>query len=78
MSGPACFPNEIKGFSGAEGQNRTGDTCIFSAVLYRLSYLGARRNYSERVPHAQTAADQSASIEAGSLAGGRSADAPTE
>lgn len=27
--------------SGGEGQNRTGDTCIFSAVLYRLSYLAA-------------------------------------
>ena len=26
---------------GAEGQNRTGDTSIFSAVLYLLSYLGA-------------------------------------
>ena len=26
---------------GAEGQNRTGDTSVFSAVLYRLSYLGA-------------------------------------
>ena len=26
--------------SGAEGQNRTGDTMIFSHVLYRLSYLG--------------------------------------
>ena len=25
----------------AEGQNRTGDTSVFSAVLYRLSYLGA-------------------------------------
>ena len=25
---------------GAEGQNRTGDTMIFSHVLYRLSYLG--------------------------------------
>ena len=24
----------------AEGQNRTVDTSIFSAVLYRLSYLG--------------------------------------
>jgi hypothetical protein len=24
---------------GGEGQNRTADTCIFSAVLYRLSYL---------------------------------------
>ena len=27
---------------GAEGQNRTGDTSIFSAVLYRLSYLGSQ------------------------------------
>ena len=26
---------------GAEGQNRTDDTSIFSAVLYLLSYLGA-------------------------------------
>jgi hypothetical protein len=25
----------------AEGQNRTDDTSIFSAVLYQLSYLGA-------------------------------------
>ncbi len=25
---------------GAEGRNRTGDTGIFSAVLYQLSYLG--------------------------------------
>ena len=26
---------------GAGGQNRTCDTSIFSAVLYRLSYLGS-------------------------------------
>ncbi len=26
----------------AEGQNRTGDTLIFSQVLYQLSYLGER------------------------------------
>jgi hypothetical protein len=26
--------------NGAQGRNRTTDTCIFSAVLYRLSYLG--------------------------------------
>ena len=25
---------------GAEAQNRTGDTRIFSPLLYRLSYLG--------------------------------------
>ena len=31
---------QVKG--GAEGQNRTGDTMIFSHVLYRLSYLGTR------------------------------------
>ena len=30
----------VKGISGAEGQNRTADTMIFSHVLYRLSYLG--------------------------------------
>jgi hypothetical protein len=32
---------------GAEGQNRTGDTMIFSHVLYQLSYLGTR-TYSSR------------------------------
>ena len=31
----------------AEGRNRTGDTMIFSHVLYRLSYLGTSR-YSSR------------------------------
>ena len=30
------------GRSGAEGQNRTADTTIFSRVLYLLSYLGER------------------------------------
>ena len=29
---------------GAEGQDRTGDTAIFSRVLYRLSYLGPMAN----------------------------------
>jgi hypothetical protein len=28
------------GLSGAQGRDRTTDTCIFSAVLYQLSYLG--------------------------------------
>jgi hypothetical protein len=28
------------GINGAEDWNRTSDTSIFSAVLYRLSYLG--------------------------------------
>ena len=27
--------------NGAEGQNRTADTGIFSPLLYRLSYLGS-------------------------------------
>jgi hypothetical protein len=27
---------------GAEGQNRTADTVIFSHVLYQLSYLGTQ------------------------------------
>ena len=27
---------------GAESRDRTGDTRIFSPVLYRLSYLGSR------------------------------------
>ncbi len=27
---------------GAEAQNRTGDTLIFSQVLYHLSYLGSQ------------------------------------
>ena len=48
----ACVvvPDEVtehlhKGLRGnGEGQNRTGDTTIFSRVLYQLSYLaGARR-----------------------------------
>src|SRR3974390_975049 len=30
----------LRRVSGAQGRNRTTDTCIFSAVLYRLSYLG--------------------------------------
>ena len=34
-----------KVFNGAEGQTRTVDTGIFSAVLYHLSYLGSRIYY---------------------------------
>ncbi len=33
----------------AEGRNRTGDTRIFSPLLYRLSYLGVPRQ-SNRTP----------------------------
>jgi hypothetical protein len=32
---------------GAEGQNRTADTMIFSHVLYQLSYLGARERWQD-------------------------------
>ena len=35
-------PSYSKVGKSAEGQNRTGDTMIFSHVLYRLSYLGTR------------------------------------
>jgi hypothetical protein len=28
--------------ANGEGRNRTGDTTVFSRVLYRLSYLAAR------------------------------------
>ena len=30
----------VSELTGAEGQNRTADTVIFSHVLYQLSYLG--------------------------------------
>ena len=33
-------PLSAKEIVGAEGQNRTADTRIFSPLLYRLSYLG--------------------------------------
>ena len=32
--------NRASPMFGAESQDRTGDTAIFSRVLYRLSYLG--------------------------------------
>ncbi len=30
----------VHGLDGAEAQNRTADTAVFSRVLYQLSYLG--------------------------------------
>ena len=33
---------------GAEGQNRTADTVIFSHVLYQLSYLGTAGRHVRR------------------------------
>ena len=37
---------DSQGVSGAQGQNRTADTGIFSPLLYRLSYLGPRFSQS--------------------------------
>ena len=34
-------PPERAGSDDGEGRNRTGDTTIFSRVLYQLSYLAA-------------------------------------
>jgi hypothetical protein len=35
-------PHIVKNYSGAEAQNRTEDTRIFSPLLYQLSYLGTK------------------------------------
>ncbi len=35
-------PLIVRELDGAEGQNRTGDTTIFSRMLYQLSYLGTK------------------------------------
>lgn len=40
---------------GAEGQNRTGDTTIFSRVLYQLSYLGMLGAAPQEEPDYNTA-----------------------
>ena len=40
----AWKPGKGDAREGAEGQNRTVDTGIFSAVLYQLSYLGRVHN----------------------------------
>ncbi len=37
------MPQPLFSLNGAEGQNRTADTGIFSPLLYRLSYLGVLR-----------------------------------
>ena len=40
----AAFRNPLS-YCNGEGRNRTGDTTIFSRVLYQLSYLAARRQW---------------------------------
>ena len=42
-------PPFLLGGAGAEDQNRTGDTLIFSQVLYQLSYLGTVRDCTSAV-----------------------------
>src|SRR5919108_4940100 len=39
---PRTQPGDAPQPADGEGQNRTGDTTIFSRVLYRLSYLAAK------------------------------------
>jgi hypothetical protein len=39
---PAIVP-DLQALSNGEGRNRTGDTTIFSRVLYQLSYLAKAR-----------------------------------
>jgi hypothetical protein len=41
-----------------EGRNRTGDTTIFSRVLYQLSYLAARVDASGAQPLRATHRDR--------------------
>ena len=63
---------------GAESQDRTGDTAIFSRVLYQLSYLGPMANQARspvgggenttRLPSPSTASDPSAAGPAASAA----------
>jgi hypothetical protein len=38
-SEPMTQPGDAPQLGDGEGQNRTGDTTIFSRVLYQLSYL---------------------------------------
>ena len=40
-------PRSDHRIGGAESQNRTGDTAIFSRVLYQLSYLGPMANQAQ-------------------------------
>ena len=52
-----CAPTGIQSASlSAESQNRTGDTAIFSRVLYQLSYLGRRRDCTQAVGGCQASA----------------------
>ena len=57
-----CAPTSSQSASlSAESQNRTGDTAIFSRVLYQLSYLGQRRHCTQAVGGCQASAWQTGS-----------------
>ncbi len=47
-----CGIDLIFSAESAESQNRTGDTAIFSRVLYQLSYLGQKMYVYLPVPNA--------------------------
>ncbi len=39
-----ALTDDLRNENGAQGQNRTADTGIFSPLLYRLSYLGKKES----------------------------------
>src|SRR2546423_11761191 len=47
---PRTPPGDAPQPRDGEGRNRTGDTTIFSRVLYRLSYLARQRDGSGEPP----------------------------
>jgi hypothetical protein len=47
----------VRNGSHGEGRNRTGDTTVFSRVLYRLSYLAARASLAKRIKPSAAATD---------------------
>ena len=53
---------------GGEGRNRTGDTTVFSRVLYQLSYLAARGT-EYRTPPGHLAAGSASVAVKGTLRG---------
>ena len=52
---PEASTGRVASPQGAEGQNRTDDTSIFSAVLYQLSYLGPKHHGSRTKNRCQDA-----------------------
>ena len=72
---------EAGGVGSGEGRNRTGDTTVFSRVLYRLSYLAERRQSSRAAEHTSLIellgqrGDQTLEAEIDQLVGGRQGQA---